>query len=468
MKTARLRRPTTSLRSVCGLALAGLVLSAGSVHAEPIREGTGERRAALDAMELKPFDQSLWSKLESWTNGDAVDGSSTDGKVVVIYTFSSFLNTSMRPMVALDRLQKRYADQGVVVVGVHHPQGWERAAEQVARRRVGFPIAHDADGTFREALRVDQDPDLFVIDRAGQLRYADIETGSIDAAVAELVKERPADAASLLDRRAAASREADAEARRSASLRAQIDLADLPEIPFVAPTPEEYEAVEWPTMYEYEDPTRGGGGGRQREREEDSARPIELPEDGNYAPAPPRSRDGRMTLLYFWTPEEGMAAWNTFYDQIQAIQREHVRDLVVVGVAVPFEQDNRRGRGRNNEQEERDKKLRESKERFESFFSKKPLNHVLLDQIDDSPLLNTVTSGSGRRGRSDTIWLPYAALVSSDGMLRWHGHLGAHFEEYRDALARMLRDDPGVKARRAAEEAFINEQVARRLENGGG
>lgn len=442
---------------------AGLAVGVLGASADPIREGTGERRAALDAMELTPFDQSLWSTLSNWYNGEAVTPATMDGKVVVIYTFASYLNSSMSPMVGLDRLLQRYADEGLMVVGVHHPQGFEGSEAQVKRRRVAFPFAHDASGAFRAALRVDQDPDIFIIDRAGQLRYADIETGSVDEAVKTLIAESAVKAAGTLDRRAEQSRLADLESRRSESLRSQINLGSLPDVPFTPPTEEEYEAVDWPTMYEYQDGSRAGR--NDRDREKDSPRAINIPEDARFAPAAPRSRQGRVTMVYFWTPEEGMASWNTFYDSLQAIQREHSRDLVMIGAAVmgPDEQNRRRGRGNDDE---RDKRVREAKERFDAFFSKKPLNHVLMDDMDSGTLLNSVTGSGGRRGRSETIWLPYAGLVSSDGQLRWHGHLGRDYEEFRDALNRMLRDDPGVKARRMAEERYINEVIQKQQGDG--
>ncbi|MEM7622838.1 MAG: TlpA disulfide reductase family protein [Planctomycetota bacterium] len=447
--------------AVAGAALAVGLLASSSASGDIIREGTGERRAALDVMELKPFDSGLWANLSEWTNGDALNATETDGKVVVVYTFSSFLPSSLRPIVALDRLQQRYADQGLIVVGVHHPEGFADAARQVERRRGSFRIAHDANGAFRDALRVDQDPDLYILDRAGRLRYADIETGSISAAVAELIEETSVSAASLLDRRAEARRSADQAARRSASLRSRVDLASLPEIPFVAPIEADYEAVDWPTFYEYEDRSRGRRGSG-RDREEDSPRTVELPEEGNYKPFRPTETDGRMMMIYFWTPERGMAAWNEFYDEMQSFQREHPRDLVVVGVAVPIEQNNNRRRG--SDADERDKEIEEAKERFNTFFERKPLNHTILDQIDGSGVLDRVVEGSGnRRGSRDGIPLPYVALVSSDGMLRWHGVYTWDQEDFRAAFPQILRNDPGVIARRAAEEAYISQQVAETL-----
>ena len=456
-----LRAASASIRSLArgvapGVALAAALAAAPAVSAQVIREGTGERRDRLNAMELKPFDAGLWSNLSSWSNGPALDAAATDGKVVVIYTFSSFLPQSIRPLVVLDRLQKRHADEGLVVVGVHHPEGWDGAARQVERRRADITYAHDAEGAFRAALSVDQDPDLYIIDRAGQLRYADIETGSVDEAVRELLAESSGSAASFLDRRRADRERADRDARRSAQLRSQINLATLPEIPFIAPTPEQYQSVDWPTFYEYQGLDERGN---RRDREEDSPRMIELPAEGKYVPALPANRDGRITLIYFWTPEEGMASWNTFYDTMQTIQREHPRDVVVLGVAIPFNDGSRRLRG--DEAEERERELERARERFDEFFDRKPLNHAILNQIDDGNLYETVITGEGRRSRSRDRWLPYLALMSSDGNLRWHGINGVDNEEFRDAFRRLLEDDPGVIARRQAEEAFISAQVER-------
>lgn len=451
-----------TLRRGVAAGVVGL-LAATSLASDVIREGTGARRDALDAMELKPFDSRLWSELSGWTNGEPLDASATDGKVVVIYTFSSFLSQSLSPIVALDRLQQRHAEDGLIVVGVHHPEGWDNAARQFERRRGTFRIAHDKNGAFREALNVDQDPDLYVIDRAGQLRYADIETGSVTDAVTSLLDESARAAGSVLDRRAAAAEDAAQQARRSAALRAQVDLASLPEVPFAMPGEEAFNEVDWPKFYKYEDPTRGRG--QSNDREEDEPRPISLPDEGNYKPGPPPKLDGRVTMIYFWTPERGMASWNEFYDEMQGFQREHPRDLTVVGVAVPLEQDNRRRR-RGNDEDERQKEVEEAKKRFEEFFDRKPLNHTILDQIDDDVLLQSIVNSGSRRG-SDRVFLPYVALISSDGKLRWHGIYTWQQEEFRDAFYRLLRDDPGLIARRRAEAEFIRQKVTEQMEEDG-
>ena len=61
---------------------AGLVAFSLSIPAlgqnSPLREGTGQRLADLDKLELTPFPASNWALLSDWANGDALSPATTD------------------------------------------------------------------------------------------------------------------------------------------------------------------------------------------------------------------------------------------------------------------------------------------------------------------------------------------------------------------------------------------------------
>ncbi|MBZ0173140.1 MAG: TlpA family protein disulfide reductase [Phycisphaerales bacterium] len=423
-----------------------------------VREGLGERRETLDEMELTQFDQSLWSGLTDWINSGPITPSAIEGKVVLIYTWSGFLPTAIRPISVVNRLADRYGQRGLIVVGVHNDEGWEDAARTAERRRVTFPIARDAGNAFRAALHVDQDPDFYLIDRSGRVRYADIETASVERAVTELIDESVRDAQTLLDRMAAAEADAEVERRRSLRLRSQIKLADMPWPDFVPPGEEAYKKAGWPELDTGDDSRSRRG----RDKPTGTAR-INLDSELTWFPRKPEHTDGRVILVYLFNPKsitENASDGKTIVDMFRwmdQLQVAHARDLLVVGAMIRPEAEERR---RRRDDDEDAMKPEEIDENFRKMMEI-PVIHSRVSDFSGSLVTSRLTpnNGEGRsRGRGNTFFFPYHILVSSDGVVRWHGYVNAsptRYAEWEAALDTMLRVDPGLAARHAAEEAYI-------------
>src|SRR6185295_1366364 len=134
--------------------------------------------------------------------------------------------------------------------------GWEGAADAAKKAGVTFRYAHDVNNGFRAALKVDADPDFYLIDRAGQLRYADIQTQSVTAAVSELLAETREHAAAETERLKAEAAKRAADAKLTGQIHEGIDLANLPEMDVPKQSPEAYAKVKWPERWkEYEQQT---------------------------------------------------------------------------------------------------------------------------------------------------------------------------------------------------------------------
>lgn len=419
------------------LVLAAWCLSAaGPALAQPaVREGAGERRTALDRMELKPFPAELWGKLEGWTNGEALSPARTSGNVVLIYTWSSWYPVSMQPLPLVQSLHARYADKGLIVVGVHHKDEWAGAAEAAARRGATFLLAHDAGNALREALRVDQDPDFYLIDRAGRLRLADVATGSVEPAVRALVEEtveQAADLPAILERR---RQEQEELAARTGDIRTGIDLRELPEVPFEAPKEEDYAAAAWPRLTDREREMlgldRNSSGPPQIPR-------VTVPEEGWFPRKPPTA--GRAMVIYPWATDI-RASYDPMMDRMDRLQKERGRDLVVLGVMVQSLDPNRR-----NEQTQETPE--EFVKRFTDFLKIRRMEHF---QTADPTGATLSVINQGRE-----VPVPLVLVVSSDGTLRWAGHPDA--PAFRAAIDQILRNDPGVRARRQAEAEYIKGQ----------
>jgi hypothetical protein len=411
------------------LAAGLLSLAATPARAEPdiAREGEGGRRRELDSMELKPF-KADWSTLKDWTNGESP---SIAGKPVLIVTWADWYAASGRAVNLAKRLAEKHADDGLIVVAAHDAQGWADAKKPKASKGT-LLLAHDADGAFRAALKQDADPDFYVIDRAGQLRYADIATESVEGAVAHVVGETVEEAGGVNDKLAADSKAREIEGRRSAALRERVDLTSLPEVPFEAPAAETYKRPKWPVMPR--DPNQPP----PQPGQEEVLPTVALPEVGFFPSKP--TTTGRAVLLYFWHP----LAPQSFQvmPSMDMRQRRYGRDLVVIGVMTPIKD----ASGQDVKLDEDHAKV---EKRIHEFINSRDLQHPLLIDLAGA-IMTTVKRDQYSSNNNVTN---YVAILSSDGTLRWAGSVS--MPAFQAALDRVLAVDPGISARRSAEEEYI-------------
>lgn len=425
-----------SLVAAAGVACPALAQLEGDD--EILREGTSERRELLDEMELTPFALENWELVSDWRLADAPTVESMDGKVILIMTFAGWYPPSLRSLGVMNRLAQDHAEDGLVVLGVHDMEAWEEGASAAADRGVTFPIGHDAENLFREALLVDQDPDFYLIDRAGQMRFADIETSSIEAAVELLLDEDREDAATLVDRIADARRRAEIEARRTRLINQEADLTDIPPVPFVMPGPDVFAMQRWPAApRDPNNPTAPST--------EASARTLTLPADG-WHPSAPLPGNGRVTVVYFF--DQRVPATTALIEDMDALQRRYSRSVQVVGVMTPIFQDqsgqlNTQGVAGNPG--ELVSLLRRTHERA-------GLAHSLVAD-PGATIMGAVSGGQGFQQGATGGSRTRAAVVSSDGVVRWFGDAtSTNFESAVDTVARV---DPGVRARREAEDEYL-------------
>ena len=116
------------------------------------------------------------------------------------------------------------------------------------------------------------------------------------------------------------------------------------------------------------------------------------------------------------------------------------------GVATVFPKNNSSGEEPKAEDPER--VLR----RVADFARGKALQHATY--LEPSGQLLTATRGDMG---SDGLPIPYAVVCSSDGSIRFAGW--AKHPAFKTTIERVLIKDPGVKARRAADEAYIKSKT---------
>ena len=409
------------------------IVVAGSIAAQPVvSEGTGQRRTDLDRMTFKPAPLTEMMAASDWI-GTKPSAADMSGNPVLILTWAEWYRPSHAVAMLGQRLADEFADEGLIVIGVHDGEGWDEAQRFASQRKLGYPMVRDEAGSIRKALMVDQDPDIYVIDRAGQLRFADITTESARQAVSEVVGEDADAASTVQDRLARQAAEAEQARRRPSGISDTISFADLPSIAFAPPTPEEYAKANWPKAPVSDDRNRGRG--------ESGPVALALPPDGWYRDRVPNPA-GKLVIAYNWHPAD-RDSMDTLMYRMDDLQRQLARDVIVVGIMPPF------GDSRSGRQTDPIQSIEVSPATIERYIGNRQLEHYLVASPSGSPI--PAIDNGGRRNVAVT---GAVSVVSTDGMVR-RTAFWRDWDDIRQAVDTMLRVDPGVKARRSAEEAYI-------------
>lgn len=439
------------MRGILTATIVALAASAGLAQSDQIiREGSGERRAALDAMELSAFDKSLLGGLTDWI-GEPVTADELDGKPVLILTWASWHSGSTASARAAELVAKRYADQGLVVIGVHSDDGFDTAAQTAERLRLSFPIARDAGSKLREAIKADMDPNFYVVDRAGQLRFADVERSSVREAV-QIVARETLEVASD-----AASRRATPETPRTRVIGSvvQNDAANIPNWDIPPQDALLYQDARWPARWRAFEEEQGA----DFENRGQTELPIVDFDSGLVTWITPKPKlDGRIRVVYYWTHTVAFS-----YEDVQPmmddLQRRHGRDIAVIGMAFPFVTVDQEAARRDRSLF--DKALEDFGETLTNITSRTQFKHSIAFDRE----LELLTSSLGKESYGGVerqlrevrdLYVPFVVIYSTDNSVRWMGSpLDDRFEV---ALNRMVDVDPAVQIRRERDAAFLARQ----------
>ena len=112
-----------------------------------------------------------------WINGPAVTLKSLKGKVVVIDFWAFDCPPCIEATPHIVDLYKKYAGQGLAVIGVHTPRvayekNVSRLRETVAKMGIQYPVVVDNDQRIFRDYLCDLWPSQFVIDRNGIVRFS--------------------------------------------------------------------------------------------------------------------------------------------------------------------------------------------------------------------------------------------------------------------------------------------------------
>lgn len=372
------------------------------------REGSAEHVAKLTAMELKPFPADLWSSLSDWQPGSAPNPAiDFKGKVVLILTWTSWAPSSQQALTRAAELTGQHKDS-LLVIPVHTGQRYELATAYYKDRNIALPLARDAEGKFRNGLESDGDPDVYLVDRAGNLRFADIESASVGAAVDLLVKETPESAVAVPSSIASAQRQAQADAGKTRSIELGGGVGT-----FAPPPASAYAQTLWPKA---NDPDRAQQFGALIQGQ---PFPGEFPATLYMDRVP--QLPGKVIVAYFWKTRGAVSAISA--KQMNDLQRSYRGDIAVIGIAG--------AKGNSNVAQDD----RSTVERF-----------LRTLQADFFPAFDEGERLAKAVAITDT---PVAFVMSTDGVVRWQGNPAD--QGFRSTIDRLMEIDPGILSRRAVE-----------------
>jgi peroxiredoxin len=116
---------------------------------------------------------------DSWLNvpkGTKLSLASRKGKVTIVHFWTFACINCKRNLAAYDRWWKRFAGNGVVVIGVHTPETEpERDPANVAKKAkelgIAYPVLLDAKHENWNRWQQSMWPAIYLIDKQGRVRY---------------------------------------------------------------------------------------------------------------------------------------------------------------------------------------------------------------------------------------------------------------------------------------------------------
>jgi thiol-disulfide isomerase/thioredoxin len=114
-------------------------------------------------------------------DGATLELPSLRGRVVLVDFWASWCAPCRQSFPVLDAMQKRYADAGLVVVGVNVDTERAQAERFLAAVPVSFAIVYDPEGATPQAFGVRAMPSSYVLGRDGRVRASNLGFHKRDA-----------------------------------------------------------------------------------------------------------------------------------------------------------------------------------------------------------------------------------------------------------------------------------------------
>ena len=129
---------------------------------------------------------SEFSNTKGFTNDDF------QGKITIVDVWATWCGPCIAAIPHNNELQEKYADQGVVFLGVTTANGQENLGKAIDQHKIAYPVAKDPEMKTRDAWKASFYPTYYVVDRDGVVRGVALHPEKIEEAIEFMLKEQPA------------------------------------------------------------------------------------------------------------------------------------------------------------------------------------------------------------------------------------------------------------------------------------
>ena len=170
----------------CSILVGALTVFAGEFPDDWTWDDKPEYRAEHSALEGKPMPAL---SVTDWING-GVTAAGVKGKVVVLDFYATWCGPCMRAIPHNNALLKKYADKGLVIIGVcTSNHGQESFVSNAKEQGMEYPAARDPELKSEKAWHVHYYPTYAVVDRKGIVRSIGLQPDNVEAVVTKLLAE---------------------------------------------------------------------------------------------------------------------------------------------------------------------------------------------------------------------------------------------------------------------------------------
>ncbi len=179
-------------------ACAGALVNPGAEESSMASETSIQDEPQVEVPELPDLGPAPELTNQVWLNADGpLRLADLRGHVVLLDMWTFGCINCQRVIPYLREWHDTYSDQGLVVIGNHYPEfdyerDLENLKEALVRLEVTYPVAQDNDRATWGAYNNRYWPTLYLIDKAGHIRYTHIGEGryaETEAAIQALLAE---------------------------------------------------------------------------------------------------------------------------------------------------------------------------------------------------------------------------------------------------------------------------------------